>query len=83
MKDLKRRIDIKSLEKDQKELIRKKKGRSKIQQIIKIKKHNVFTEENDEIIWSSNDDKRIHSIDSIETHAYGMRKDEVSEKRWD
>ena len=50
MKDLKMRIDIKSLEKDQKELIRKKKGRSKIQQIIKIKKHNVFTEENDEII---------------------------------
>ena len=30
---------------------------------------------------SSNDDKIMHSIGSIETYAYGMSKDLVSEKR--
>ena len=29
---------------------------------------------------SSNDDKRMQSIDSIETYAYGTSKDPVSEK---
>ena len=29
---------------------------------------------------SSNDDKRMQSIDSIETYAYGTGKDVVSEK---
>ena len=32
------------------------------------------------IALSSNDDERMESPDSIETHAYGMRKDLVSEK---
>ena len=30
---------------------------------------------------SSNDDKRIQSIDSIETNAYGTRKDLVNKKK--
>ena len=29
---------------------------------------------------SASDDKRIHSIDSIETYAYGTSKDLISEK---
>ena len=32
---------------------------------------------------SSNDDKRIQSIDSIETNAYGTRKDLVNKKKRD
>ena len=32
------------------------------------------------IALSSNDDKRMQSIDSIETYAYGASKDVVSEK---
>ena len=46
----------------------------------KSEKHNVFTEEINKIALSSNDDKRMQSIDSIETNAYGMSKDLVSEK---
>ena len=42
-------------------------------------KHNVFTEEINEIALSSNDDKRIQSI-LIYTYAYRMSKDLVSEK---
>ena len=42
--------------------------------------HNVFTKENNKINLSSNDDKRIQFIDSIETCAYGTSKDLVSEK---
>ena len=35
---------------------------------------------NNNIALSSNDDKRIQSIDSIETYAYATSKDLVSEK---
>ena len=37
-------------------------------------------EEINKIDFSSNDDKRMQSIDSIETYAYEMRKDLVYEK---
>ena len=43
-------------------------------------KGSVFTEEIKKIALSSNDDKTMKSIDSIETYAYGMSKDLVSEK---
>ena len=42
--------------------------------------HNVFTKEIKKINLSSNDDKRIQFIDSIETCTYGASKDLVSEK---
>ena len=35
--------------------------------------HNAFTEKN-KIVLSLNDEKRMKSIDSIETYAYGRRK---------
>ena len=41
---------------------------------------NVFTEEINKVALSSGDDKRMQSIDSIETYAYGIRKVLVSEK---
>ena len=43
--------------------------------------YNVFTEEINKIALSLNDDKRIQSIDSIETYAYGTSKDLLSEKK--
>ena len=52
----------------------------KTQQIFKRESHNIFSEEISKIDLSSNDDKRMQSIDSIETYAYGMRKDLVREK---
>ena len=53
---------------------------SKIQQRFKSERHNAFTEEIRKIALSSNDDKRIQSIYLIETFAYEMSKDLVSEK---
>ena len=50
----------------------------KTQQGLKSERHNVFTEEINKIALSSNDDKRMQSIDSIETYTYGMRKYLVS-----
>ena len=38
-------------------------------------RHDVFTEEINKIVLSSNDDKRRQSIDSIETYAYETSKD--------
>ena len=49
----------------------------KTQQRFKSERHNVFTEEINKIALSSNDDKRMQSIDSIETYAYGTNKDLV------
>ena len=48
--------------------------------MFKSEKHNVFTEEINKIALSSNDDKRMQSIDSIETYAYGTSNDLVSDK---
>ena len=53
---------------------------SKTQQRLKSERHNIFTEEINKIALSSNDDKRMQSIDSIQTSAYGTSKDLVSEK---
>ena len=52
----------------------------KKQQRFKSERHNIFTEEINKIALSSNDDKRMQSIDLIKTYAYGSRKDLVSEK---
>ena len=62
-----------------KEFIRKNKLILKTQQRIESEKHNVFTEEINKIALSSNDDKRILSVDSIETSE--TRKGLVSEKK--
>ena len=52
----------------------------KTQQIFKSERHNVFIEKINKIVLSSNVDKTMQSIDSIEIYAYGMNKDVVSEK---
>ena len=39
-----------------------------------------FTEEINKITWSSNNDKIMQLIDSIERYAYGTSEDLVSEK---
>ena len=36
------------------------------------KKHDVFTEEVNNSALTTNDDKRIQSLDSLEIYAYGM-----------
>ena len=43
-------------------------------------KLNVFTTETNKTVLSSNDDKRIQSIDSVETYAFGTSKDIVCQK---
>ena len=52
----------------------------KTQQRFKSERHNVFTKEISKIALGSNDDKRMQSIDLIETDVYGTSKDLVSEK---
>ena len=50
----------------------------KTQKRFKSDRDNIFIEEINKIVSSSNDDKRMLSIDSIETYAYGMRKNLLS-----
>ena len=58
----------------------KNKLQLKPQQRFKIERHNVFTEKIRKITLSSNDDKRMQSIYSVETYPYGMSKDIVWKK---
>ena len=48
---------------------------------MKSERQNVFNEEVNKIKLSANDDKIMQSIDSIETHGYGTRKDLVCKKK--
>ena len=43
-------------------------------------RNTIFTKKVSDIALSANDDKRIKSINSIETYAYGMSKDLVYKK---
>ena len=64
-----------------KEFIKNNKLILKIQRRFKSERHTVSTEEINKIALSSNDDKRIQSIESIETYAYGTSKDLGSDKK--
>ena len=52
----------------------------KSQQIFKSEIHNVFTEEINKMVLSSNGDKRIQPIDSIETYSHEISKDLIWKK---
>ena len=52
----------------------------KTQKRFKIERNNFFTEEINKIALNSNVNNIMQPIDSIETYAYGMSKDLVSEK---
>ena len=60
--------------------MRNNKSILKTQQRFENKRHSIFTEEINKNMLSSNDDKRMQSIDSIETYPYRTSKDLVSEK---
>ena len=66
--------------KDLKEFIKNNKSILKTQQRFKSERHNVSTEESNKKFLSSNDNKRMQLIDSIETYAYQTTRDLVSEK---
>ena len=77
---LEKKIDRDSLKEDYKEFIWNNKLILKTQQRFRSEKHNIFTEEVNKIAVNLNDDKRMQSIDSIETDASGMNKDLVFKK---
>ena len=75
----KHKINIDSL-KNHKKFIRNNKSILNTRQRFQKERHNIFTEEIKNDALSSNDDKRMQSIDLMETYAYGTRKDLVNEK---
>ena len=72
----KNKSDIDSI----REFTKNNKSILKIQQRFKSERYNVFFEEINKIYLSSNDDKRMQSIDSIETYEHGTSKDLVSDR---
>ena len=67
----KNETDVGSLKRDHTEFIKNNKIILKKQQILKSERHNVFAEEIDKIALSSNDNKRMQSINLIEIYAHG------------
>ena len=63
----KKGINVDNLKEDKEEFI-KNRMKLKTQKRFKSERHNVFTEEIRKIALNSNDDKRIQSIDSVDTH---------------
>ena len=76
----KNEINIYSIKKEFKEFIKNNKLILNAQQRFKNDRHNVFTEDVNEIALSLNDDKIMRSVDSIETYTYGTNKDLISEE---
>ena len=72
----KNEIDVDSLKKDQKEFINNNKLTLKVQQRFKRESYNGFTKKINKIALISNSDKRMQSINSIETYAYVLSKKE-------
>ena len=77
----KSKIDIDSRKENHKEFIKNNKLVLKLQQRFRSEKHNVFTEEVNKIASSANNDKRMQSIDSIETYAYGTSRTLMIKKK--
>ena len=75
----KKGINVDTLKEDRRGFI-KNKLLLKSQQRFKSERHNVFTKEIRKIALSSNDDKRMQSIDSVKTYPYGISKDIVWKK---
>ena len=65
---------------DHKESIKNNKLILRTLQRFRSEKLNVFTTETNKTVLRSNDDKRIQSIDSVETNAFGTSKDIVCQK---
>ena len=76
----KTKIDVDILKEDQKVFVKNNKLILKIQKRFKSEKYNVFTGEINKDALSSNDDKRMQAIGSIETYAYGTSKDLICKK---
>ena len=76
----KKKIDVDSRIEDQKEFAENNKLILKTQQRFKSERHNVFTEVINKIALSSNDDKKMQSIDLIETYEHGTSKDLICKK---
>ena len=64
------KINVDIFKKDHKDFIKNTKLVLQTQQIFKSERHNIFTEEINEVALSLNDDNRMQSIDLIETYAY-------------
>ena len=73
-------IDVDCLKEDKKELL-KNRVILKTQQRFKSERHIVFPEEISKIALSSNDVKRIQSIDFVETCPHRTRKDICKEEK--
>ena len=70
----KTKINIDSLKKNHKKFIRTDKSILKAQQRLKNEGHDVVSEEINKSALSSNDDKRMQSIDSIETCIWNKQR---------
>ena len=81
LKKKKKKSEIDHIKKkNYKKLYKNNKSKLKTHKRFKSERHNVFMEDINKISISPKDDKRVQSVDSIETYAYGASKVIVSKK---
>ena len=73
-------INTESLRENHNEFIKNNKLILKTQQRLKRKRHSVLPENINKIALSPKDDKKIWSINSVETYAYGTGKNLICKK---
>ena len=76
----KNKLCVDCLTENSKEFLKNNKLILKLQKRFRGDKYNVFPEEVNKIALCSDNDRRIQSIESIETYAYGTSKDLVCKK---
>ena len=65
-----------------KEFINNNNGTLKTQHRFISERHNVLAEEINKILLRSDDERRMQSIDSIETYVYGINKEQINVTIW-
>ena len=70
----KNQIEIDHIKENHREFMKNNKSMLESQQKFKSERHNAISEEINKVALSLNDDKRMQSVDSIETYAYGTSK---------
>ena len=75
------KLHVSRVRENRKKIIKGNKLISKLQQRFRSEKHSAFTEEVNKTVLNAKNDKRIQSVDSLETYEYGTNEEIIHSKK--
>ena len=75
------KLHVSRVRENRKKIIKGNKLISKLQQRFRSEKHNAFTEEVNKTVLNAKNDKRIQSVDSLETYVYWTNEEIIHSKK--